>query len=138
LYHFNEGTLEVCIFIAENIVVLKGILWICWIRLNWIAVIWIVLGSLVIFSCFLLNHIFVELCLLGMILSYHDFHCWCFVFEDICKYGLFCFKLIWRCLNVCGLCRCQVLCGSCNKLPRTSLQYCYIFLVIRDHWCQHY
>jgi hypothetical protein len=29
--------------------------------------------------------------------------------------------------------RCQVLCGSCKRLPRTSLQCIYIFLVLRDH-----
>jgi hypothetical protein len=34
--------------------------------------------------------------------------------------------------------RCQVLCGSCKKLPCTSPQCCYIFLALRDHWCQHY
>jgi hypothetical protein len=34
--------------------------------------------------------------------------------------------------------RCQVLCGSCKKLPGTLLQCCYILLVLRNHWCQHY
>jgi hypothetical protein len=34
--------------------------------------------------------------------------------------------------------RCHVLCGSCKNFPFTSLQYCYIFLVLRDHWYQHY
>jgi hypothetical protein len=29
--------------------------------------------------------------------------------------------------------RCQVLCGSCKLLPRTSLQCCFIILVLRDH-----
>jgi hypothetical protein len=32
---------------------------------------------------------------------------------------------------------CQVLFGSCKKMTRSSLKWCYIFLVLRDHWFQY-
>jgi hypothetical protein len=40
--------------------------------------------------------------------------------------GSFCFKFF-----ILHNSRCQVICGSCKKLPCTSLQCCYIFLVVR-------
>jgi hypothetical protein len=34
--------------------------------------------------------------------------------------------------------QCQSLCGRCKMLPLTSLQWCYIFLFLRDYWFQHF